>query len=333
MKRHSCEWRSGATLRRGFTLLELLVATVVFALILVLTFSVISQTSSVWQRSTRDLEAFQNARLVFENLTRLASQATLNTYWDYEINGVGQVVRYRRNSDLHFYLAAAGLNGVPGTSGCGQALFFQAPYSRRAPSATWVPQLLNEIGFYVEFGSDDNWLPTALKGSLTASWRYRLFQAVEPAEDLTIYSTSAAQADPPPWVSTGNAHPVADNIVALVVLPGRAEAEEALLGPLVTNLAYDSRTGATLPVQPVSANQLPPLLNLAMIAIDEKSAARLASGSTPPAQVGAALAGRFQLAANFQEDLKDAEADLTAAGVSCRVFSTRILLKESKWSE
>ncbi len=319
--------------RGGFTLIELMVATAVFALILGLAFSVISQTTSLWRRATRDLETFQNARMVFENVTRMVSQATLNTYWDYAFNAAGQATRYRRNSDLHFYLAQAGLQGSPGTPGSGQVLFFQAPHGRRGSASGWLPQALNEIGFYVEFGSNAQWLPQGLDGVLQPAWRYRLMQAVQPAEDVTVYKTSPVVAHPPPWISTARAYPVADNIIALVILPGRSAPEEARLGPLVTDLAYDSRDGADQAIQPVTANQLPPFLYIAMIAIDERSAARIASGGTPPTQITSALQGRFERAADFQADLKEVEEYLVGSGITCRVFATRVLLKESKWSE
>jgi len=325
----------GGGRRAGFTLLELLVAMAVLMLILALAFSAITQTSVVWQRSTRDLEAFQGARRAFENITRLVSQATLNTYWDYEFDNTGRAVRYRRNSDLHFYLSPAGVNGAPGTPDSGQALFFQAPYGRRSEPvlAQWTPELLNEIGFYVEFGSNASWLPAGLGGALRESHRYRLFQTVQPTEDFSVYSENGTGAGVPSWISTANAYPIADNIIALVVLPGRSQPDEAQFGPLVTVPAYDSRAAADQPNQPVTAHQLPPFLQIAVLAIDERSAARLTSGSQQPAVVVSALQDRFRLAADFRSDLAAVEQELIEQGINCRVFVTRVQLKESKWSE
>ena len=60
----------------GFTLVELLVASAVFMLILVLVLSITSQTSQVWKRSAAKIEAFQGARAAYETITTRLRQAT-----------------------------------------------------------------------------------------------------------------------------------------------------------------------------------------------------------------------------------------------------------------
>ena len=90
------KFQDKATQWIGFTILELLVATAVLSLILVVMLSLITQTSSVWRSSSARIEAFQSARRGFENLTRSLEQATLNTYWDYD-NPSNPTI-YRRKS-------------------------------------------------------------------------------------------------------------------------------------------------------------------------------------------------------------------------------------------
>ena len=68
----------------GFTIIELLVATVVFSGLLLILAVTTNQTSDVWRRSAAKVEQFQASRRGFESMTRRLGQATLNTYWDYE---------------------------------------------------------------------------------------------------------------------------------------------------------------------------------------------------------------------------------------------------------
>ena len=111
--------------RAGFTILEVMVASAVFVLLLGLLMSTISQTSTVTRRATEKVSAFQGARSAFELLTSKLSQATMNSYWDYD--SPTTPTKYIRKSELHFVVGPAGQTPLPGTSGTGQAVFFQAP--------------------------------------------------------------------------------------------------------------------------------------------------------------------------------------------------------------
>jgi len=316
--------------RSAFTLIELLVSFAVFSLLMALVFSVIGQTSSILRHSTNDLNSFQSARQAFDILTRSVGQATLGSYWDYQFTS-GQADRYRRNSDLNFIVGPAGVNGLPGTPGCGQAIFFQALLGKIGvgQTPTGAQQLLNEIGFYVEFGSNLANLPTALSPRLKEKYRYRLFQSIKPTSELDIYKTAAGRT----WVNDDNAQPIADNVIALVLVPRRASAEEVRLGPLVTDIAYDSRLNAENYPQPVTAHQLPPFCETFLVAIDEDSATRLANGATPPTAIAQALSGKFQTLSQLEDDLEGLISELQNAGVAARIFSIRLPMRESKWSE
>src|SRR5258708_20794096 len=74
----------------GFTLVELMVSTVMIGLIMLVLVGMTNQTSQTWRNATEKIEKFQSARDGFESMTRKLSQATLNTNWDY-LDSAGNV--------------------------------------------------------------------------------------------------------------------------------------------------------------------------------------------------------------------------------------------------
>jgi uncharacterized protein (TIGR02599 family) len=126
------------------------------------------------------------------------------------------------------------------------------------------------------------------------------------------------------------ATPVADNVIALIIRPQ----DPAASPPDITaNFAYDSRLGATANPQPVTANQLPPNLNVTMIVIDEASAKRFENSTQEPSIISSALDGKFQKVENYQADLDSLKNTLGAARIQYRVFETAVPLRESKWTK
>ena len=119
--------RSGRSHRHGFTLLELMISMAVLAIIMVLVFQMLSATQRARSDSRARLSTFKEARVAFESITRRLSQATLNTYWDYEFTGTGRSRRpidYQKQSDLHFVFGeTADLIGK-GDIHTGHAVFF-----------------------------------------------------------------------------------------------------------------------------------------------------------------------------------------------------------------
>ena len=67
---------------RGFTLVELIVAVGLLAIVLLLLASMTNSTASIWRLTSGKIEEFRSAGNAFDALTRRLSQATLNTYWD-----------------------------------------------------------------------------------------------------------------------------------------------------------------------------------------------------------------------------------------------------------
>ena len=260
---------------------------------------------------------------------------------------------------------------VPGTIGTGTSVFFQAPLGYTAPYWTsttsgtpdkddynGLPSILNAVGYFVEFGPD-----TVLPAHVTANavnqkHRYRLKQLLIPSDRDTIYpvyrSTVPAYdpKNPSRWFTgtnltrpddtgTGspasNVHPVADNILALVVRVEDPAAPD-LTGTTHPYL-YDSHLGERLDPQPLMANQMPPVVQVTMVAIDEISALRMNSGTTEPAAIRTLLnkqvngKARFADLTHYADDLADLEEGLLKLRINYRVFSTAVPVRESKWTK
>lgn len=313
--------------KAGFTLVELLVTCAILAVMLVMMMKIIGSTGEMWKSTNEKIEIFKGARLAFRNMTQLIGQATVNTYWDYDNPSVP--TRYIRKSELHFVVdnAATILPSSGSGSLHGQAIVFQAPANQTSPVSSYdgLKGLLNACGFFVEYGSDAAWLPTHIAAS-QAKERYRLMQWMQNTESLGVYATSNGD-----WIQPAvgtNAFPVADNVIALVLWPK----EEGDTSSLLDRYTYNSRTNANADPQPVQAHQLPPVVQVAMVAIDEGSATRLAGQLK--GTIDECLDGLFveKPSEKLKADLSILETRLSARKVRYQVFFSSIPLHESKWS-
>jgi uncharacterized protein (TIGR02599 family) len=329
----------------GFTLLETMVASAVFVMMLVLVFSAVSGASAVTRRASEKISAYQSARTGFDLITETLAQATLNSYWDY-VNSSGVFraggtaasaasftpAAYARRSELHFLVGRAGSSPFPGTPGTGQAVCFQAPTGiTTSTDYAGLNRLLNSYGFYVQYAPVAG-LPSPFP-SATPVYRYQLFQAVASAENFAVYGSTSGNA----WVSTLTGSdaliaPIANNIVYLAIWPRKSPGEDLNGAALSSNYAYDSRAGTTFPNQAETQHQLPPVVQVTMVAIDEAGAQRLCISSSPPAEIANAFNGLFQNSRqkDFQDDIAELESRLSALNIGYRVFTAQIPLRESK---
>lgn len=311
----------------AFTIIEILVASTILLLILGVVLTMISQTSSVTRRATDKVANFQGARTAFDIVTQTLSQATLNSYWDYD----NQVMptRYLRTSQLHFLIGRSGENALPGTPGTGQAIFFQAPVgvTLQRPSYGGLEDLLNGCGYYVRYGDDDA-LPSPFE--TVPKYRYRLMQCIAPTETLRVYDNTTGNA----WVTSlaSSALPIADNIICLLVWPRKPPAEDIEGTSLTTDFTYDSRLNSASVPQPVTANQLPPVVQITIVAMDEASASRFCKGASPPSEIGGLLNNLFANSdrTSFERDLLELEGRMANLKINYRLFSSFIPLRESK---
>ncbi len=345
---------------RAFTLVEVLASLVVISLMVTILTGLLGQTMNTWQFTTGKAEEFRGARAAFDSITRRLSQATLNTYWDYDSPTAPN--RYLRQSDLRFLSCAmANLAGSPDPAVVrpGHGIFFQAPLGYvNSPAFEGLGNLLNTWGYYVEFNSDLNFRPPFLTpAQAPARHRYRLMELMEPSNELSIYAFGASKAwveNPLNFAGDPSLSPtippktrvLAENVVALVFLPKLAAREDPTGVALAPGYTYDSSTTHTNPALDPK-NQLPPLVQVTLIAIDEKSAARLTPQSFRGVAPPAALldpAG-FVTAANYPADLAAAQARLGGRGLvdstgnslenrplNYRVFTTQVSLRAAKWS-
>ena len=68
----------------GFSLLELLTALTLFAIVLGLLFGMIQNSQKAWGHASSQLEQFEEARGAFETISRRLTDAVLNPYWGYD---------------------------------------------------------------------------------------------------------------------------------------------------------------------------------------------------------------------------------------------------------
>jgi uncharacterized protein (TIGR02599 family) len=79
-------------------------------------------------------------------------------------------------------------------------------------------------------------------------------------------------------------------------------------------------------------NQLPPLVQVVMVAIDERSATRFANGSTAPNYGVANFSALFTNPADFDKDLKAIEDGLISNNVTYQIFNSTVPIEGAKWS-
>lgn len=242
-------------LRKAFTLVEILVSLAVLTILLLINAQVIGQVQATWSASNARVSQFREARTAFDIITRNLSQATLNTYLDYQNNylltagpNAGGVAtnatnpgRYQRKSDLQFRCGeAADLVPIGGGASYmpGHAVFFQAPLGvTEDPDYVGLDRLLCARGYFVQFSSDEPFRPDILpEGDFR--YRYRLMEYSPPAEKNQIFSlpTPTDGTVPDGWhvdaggkidaaaenaENIGMTRPIADNIVALIISPRR----------------------------------------------------------------------------------------------------------------
>jgi uncharacterized protein (TIGR02599 family) len=366
----------------------MLVSITILLVIVGILFGMTQETSNVWKNTTGKVEVFKNARTAFEVMTRTISQATLNTYYDYAtVNGNAysfvslgsetSPTTYARNSDLQIVSGQGTtlLSSVTGTyTPVTHSIFFQTPLGIVSNSSySNLSGLLNACGFYIVYGPD-NTLPSFLPS--VVRYRYRLMQFTQSSENLSIYAgnkgtsnwylpfiksdlastTSTSNTVDATLAQTTSDFVLAENIIALVILPKLSSQDEALAettyGTAVTgtmgtalapNYAYNSTTigqalslsGSTgLSQYPLlnSYAQMPPVMQVTMVAIDEASAAKLGNTTTPPNTQLGLSSTLFTQAKNFQTDLASLTGSLTAAHMNFKVFQTNVAIRNSKWT-
>ena len=313
----------------GFSLIELLLAMAVLALMAVMMLSVTSSAQKIAKQTTSRTEQFREGRRAFERINQRLSQATLNTYWDYvDSSGRPRTTsnattftpnKYARMSELRYLQTnSSSLTAPGGGTMVGNSVFFQAPLGK-SDTLSGLNSLLNTTGFYIKKSDDSALRPATVSASKT---RYRLFELTEPAENLTIYSLTSGNATTTStaWFTTplaelGNSRRLADNIVALLF---QAQYQNASGTP--TSAFNYTSTPRGLSSQPIEENNLPPTVRVTMIALDETSARRVVDENITLTD------------ATDDTSLATLEENLTNEGLNYRKFQSTVSIGPSKWS-
>ncbi len=306
-----------------------------------LVYVVISQMAGGIKTSTTKLDAFQSARTGFEAVSRTLGIATLNPYWDYfdanrDSRGTSTNFTpdlYGRQSDLHFLSTQTNFSTLSSLEPVGHSLFFQAPlgYFTNTTAAN-PPGSLNPCGFFVAFGNDPTKPGLA---ELKERPRFRLYQWLPSSESL-IVNPNTGRLTNSSWVApTNGVRPLADNIIAFVVRVPSTTASGYSTN--ATDYGWDSLTPWESGTQPAQMHQLPPLVNITMVAIDEAAANRLAgtasTADSAASELGISnLSNLFITASEYDNDLETLGTALSGKQIPYRIFTTTVPLRGSRWS-
>jgi uncharacterized protein (TIGR02599 family) len=337
MSPHSKHEGKKAAGHLAFTLVELLVAMAVLGLVVVLSATMIGHIQKVWEHTTARTEQFQKARQALQTISGRLSQATLNPYWRVETNSSGTPVRYARQSDLRFLSVRAASLTTIAAPASGSAVFFQAPTGFSSQNAAQLDNALNTWGYFIEYGSDAPWYrpPFLSSTGVAPKNRFRLIEFTDPSDLLKVFTFTSGNATYKGWewfstplATQANRRVLADNIVALVVLPRLPAVEDPSRSALSPGYLYDStQSNADKTLNP--RHQLSPIVDLAVVALDERSVRRIEWGSTAPDFGAGSL---FLDPANLDADLNTLRDNLAARGLNAAVFRISVPIAAARWS-
>ena len=349
----------------AFTLVELMVATAVIALLAGVLLSILSRTSEGVRAARSQVDEFQQAQRAFEMLTHRIGQATLNNYWDSYIVS-GTVRSYHRMSEMRFACGpmqsgATALDSATTRMRPGHGIFFQATSdqagSARDPALTGLENLVNTWGYFVETGPDETRAPSVLPPQTAAAKRVapRLMEMREPAQRLCLYSYTSGKPDYAgfEWFRTplgdrALVRPVVENVAALIILPKLTAQETERLNPgataeerdafLAPNLFYHSASKTPPNTAPARnmRNRLPATVEITMISLDAATVARLyRPDALDPLKLRDAFHDARQLRAELLLDPAQPERDslerrLIAARANYRLFTATVPIRSAQ---
>jgi len=329
---------------QGFTLVELLVSCAITILIMAMITSITNIVAKTWKETTVKMEAFEGARSAFDRITNTLSQAVLNTYWDYD-NPVNPT-KYERCSELQFLTLPMNLLGANHAEKNfpTHALFFQAPTGLVTNKGTLgeMPFLLNAFGYFIEYGGDTLDRPSFLPSTISPRYRYRIKEWRVPSEKLALYGKSSGVAGKSylgpqslDWIDLANpaARPLAENVIALVAYPKNTEnIDAAEVSLATTNFVYNSRNNGTQSTDLNQRHQLPPEVEIIMVAIDESSAVTAFKNAAESPGLAVGLFANSD-PTKMEEDLKTLTDSLNNKRIRFIVLRSTVKIRGARWSQ
>jgi len=344
-------------LNKGFSLLEMMVAMVILSVLMLMLTVLLDQVQKSWRYAESRISQFREARVAFDLMTKNIGQASLNTYWNLkDDDSDGLYDGYYRTTELHFLtLTAAEMGSSTNQKPVGQGIFFQAPLGFSGQYRN-LNNLFNGRGYFVSFGSDKRFKPSFVDSE--DRFRFRLMEFRPPAEANQIFEDGRAEREKGEaqvfnsWykqalagVGEGDfeAHlnPIAENILTLIVSPRDSmEVTTAARTDTYSKIAPDFKFDSNK--KPASSGgkddfsdfsqQVPPLVRVTMVAIDESAAVRYAKEGTMPTELTAPLNGLFRNTKSYGDDVQKLSDELNKLKISHKVFSSMVMLRSAKWS-
>ncbi len=344
----------------AFTLVEVLVSLAVLAVLLTIIAQVLGQVQRVWSSANSKVAQFREARRAMDRIQNNLAQATMNTYLQYYYVGGAHPflapsstqqaapTGYVRFSELQFVSGQADrLVGGSASQHPGHAIFFQAPLGgtiTEGGAYVNVPTALTACGYYLEFGTDQNIRPPFLSQTGVAErLRFRLFEYRPSILANLIYKEVDDVTNPGvpnrDWYGVEGTEdgvdirrPVAENIIYMVFSPKRPVHDSASGNPrdIAPQYAYDSSGNGVQAGQAPQDFQIPPLVEVTLVALDEDSARRFVedSGGTPSLS-GSLFTNASD--ASFRDDIEQLENQLNQRKLNYRIFNATVPIRNSKW--
>ena len=282
----------------------------------------------------------------------------------------GIIDGYFRTSELQFVnLRADSLDVGGGQTPVGHGVFFQAPLGFSNGYRN-LNNIFNGRGYLVTFGGDRKYRPEWIQSAERYRFRLMEFRPPaegnqvfadggrerldgEPQDFTSWYKqktnvsgfasevdSKAPEGEPPtqgqvPQQGEFEDHlnPLAENIILLVVSPrdtlepssgGRKDTASTI----APNYSYDSNDTSDNFTQ--FAQQVPPLVRVTMVAIDEGSAVRNEDGSQMPNMIPDGL---FRSTTSYEKDVQELSEFLNEERINHKVFSSMVMLRSAKWSD
>ncbi len=336
---------------------------VILSMILLVITSVISQVQKTWKGATGRLAQFREARLAYDTVARGLRQATVHSYSVYHYPGTAlpssspDGIVPETSMGIRFDEATNVTSAHLGKSSelPGHGVVFQIPAGLVAdPAAPFgggskadegylkdLSNLLSVRGYFVQFASDKEFMPSGLRERLASRSRFRLLEYRPPAEENPAFDrnrplggwTSNVGADAS---SAKNLRVVATNIVAMVMAVNFADSwlgidSSSTLGkphtkPVYSYDSYQGMNGSST----ISKGSIPTSVQLVMVAVDEDSASRMLVGGAAPDLLKEAGAS-FKSEQNLEGDIKSLKAYMASKNYNYRLFSSHVYIPSNNY--